>query len=70
MNIWQLIVWNTRFLTTIDDWIRLGTMTVIAILVASWLNLSGLVFTAVVAVGVAIDVHDIVSKAMEDKPIV
>ena len=70
MNIWQLVVWKTKFLTTIDDWIRLGTMTIIALLLASWLSLSGLTFTAVVAVGVAIDVHDIVSKAMEDKPIV
>ena len=70
MNLMQLIVWKTKFLTTIDDWIRLGTMTMIALLLASWLNLSGLTFTAVVAVGVAIDVHDIVSKAMEGKPIV
>ncbi|MEK6854568.1 MAG: hypothetical protein AABX60_04480 [Nanoarchaeota archaeon] len=70
MNIWQLIVWKTKFLTSIDDWIRLGTMTIIALILVKWLNLSGLAFTAVVAVGVAIDVHDIVSKAMEDKPIV
>lgn len=70
MNLWQLIVWKTKFLTTIDDWIRLGTMTLISLLLASWLNLSGLVFTAVVAIGIAIDVHDVVSKAMEEKPIV
>ena len=70
MNLWQLIVWKTKFLTAIDDWIRLGTMTLIAVLLANFLNLSGLAFTAIVAVGVAIDVHDIVSKAMEDKPIV
>ncbi|MBI3036640.1 hypothetical protein HYY73_02695 [Candidatus Woesearchaeota archaeon] len=70
MNIMQLIVWKTKFLTSIDDWIRLGTMTMIALLLASWLGLSGLAFTAVFAVGVAIDVHDVVSKAMEDKPIV
>lgn len=70
MNIWQLIVWNTKFLTKIDDWIRLGTMTIIALLLASWLNLAGIAFTAVIAVGIAIDVHDIVEKAMEEKPIV
>ncbi|MBI2550319.1 hypothetical protein HYV83_04020 [Candidatus Woesearchaeota archaeon] len=70
MNIMQLIVWKTKFLTSIDDWIRLGTMTIVALVLAAWLNLSGLAFTAVIAVGVAIDVHDIVSKAMEDKPIV
>ena len=70
MNIWQLIVWKTKFLTSIDDWIRLGTMTLISLLIASWLNLSGIAFTAIVAVGVAIDVHDIVEKAMEGKPIV
>lgn len=70
MNLMQIIVWKTKFLTSIDDWIRLGTMTMIALLLASWLGLSGLAFTAVVAVGVAIDVHDVVSKAMEDKPIV
>ena len=70
MNLMQLIVWKTKFLTSIDDWIRLGTMTMIALLLASWLGLSGLAFTAVVAVGVAIDVHDVVSKAMEGKPIV
>ena len=45
-------------------------MTLIAVLLAKFLNLSGLAFTSIVAVGVAIDVHDIVSKAMEDKPIV
>lgn len=70
MNIWQLIVWKTKFLTSIDDWIRLGTMTMIALLLASWLGLSGLAFTAVVAVGVAIDVHDVAAKAMEGKPII
>lgn len=70
MNIWQMIVWKTMFLTKIDDWIRLGTMTIIMLLLASWLNLSGLAFTAVVAVGVAIDVHDVVDKAMQCKPIV
>ncbi|MBI2141048.1 hypothetical protein HYU16_01350 [Candidatus Woesearchaeota archaeon] len=70
MNLMQLIVWKTKFLTSIDDWIRLGTMTMIALLLASWLGLSGLAFTAVVAVGVAIDVHDVVSKAMEGKPII
>ena len=70
MNLWQLVVWKTKFLTTIDDWIRLGTMTLIALLLASWLNLSGLAFTAILAVGVAIDVHDVMSKAMEEKPIV
>ena len=70
MNIFQLIVWKTKFLTSIDDWVRLGTMTMIALLLASWLGLSGLAFTALVAVGVAIDVHDVVAKAMEDKPIV
>ena len=70
MNIWQLIVWKTKFLTSIDDWIRLGSMTLIALLIASWLNLTGLAFTAVIAVGIAIDVHDIVEKAMEGKPIV
>lgn len=70
MNIWQLIVWKTKLLTTIDDWIRLGTMTIITLLLASWLNLSGILFTAIVAVGIAIDVHDIVEKAMEGKPIV
>ncbi len=70
MNLMQLIVWKTKFLTSIDDWIRLGTMTMIGLILASWLGLSGLAFTAVVAVGVAIDVHDIVAKAMEDKPIV
>ncbi len=70
MNIWQLVVWKTKFLTSIDDWVRLGTMTLIALLLASWFNLSGLAFTAILAVGVAIDVHDVVSKAMEEKPIV
>ncbi len=70
MNIWQLIVWKTKFLTSIDDWIRLGTMTIIALTLASWLNLSGLAFTALLAVGIAIDVHDIVEKAMAGKPIV
>ncbi len=70
MNLMQLIVWKTKFLTSIDDWIRLGTMTMIALLLASWLGLSGLAFTALVAVGVAIDVHDVVAKAMEGKPIV
>ncbi len=70
MNIFQLIVWKTKFLTSIDDWIRLGTMTIVALVLAAWLNLSGLAFTAIVAVGVAIDVHDIVEKAMEGKPIV
>ena len=70
MNIFKLIVWKTKFLTSIDDWIRLGTMTMIALLLASWLGLSGLALTAVVAVGVAIDVHDIVEKAMAGKPIV
>ena len=70
MNIWQMIVWKTRFLTSIDDWIRLGTMTLIALLLASWLGLSGLAFTAIVATGVAIDVHDVIAKAMENKPIV
>ena len=70
MNPWQLLVWKTKFLTTIDDWVRLGTMTLIALFFASWLNLSGLAFTAVLTVGIAIDVHDVVSKAMEDKPIV
>ncbi len=70
MNIFQLIVWKTKFLTSIDDWIRLGTMTIVALVLAAWLNLSGLAFTAVVAVGVAIDVHDVVAKAMAGKPIV
>ena len=70
MNLWQMIVWKTRFLTSIDDWIRLGTMTLIAALLASWLNLSGPAFMAVLAVGVVIDVHDVISKAMENKPIV
>ena len=70
MNLWEIIVWKTRFLTTIDDWIRLVTMTLIAFLLAKFLNLSGLAFTAIVAIGVAIDVHDIISKAMEGKPIV
>ena len=70
MNLWQLVVWKTKFLTTIDDWIRLGTMTLIAVLLAKFFGFSGLAFTAIVAVGVAIDVYDIVSKAMEDKPIV
>lgn len=70
MNIFKLIVWKTKFLTSIDDWIRLVTMTLIALLLASWLNLSGLAFTAVVAIGVAIDVHDVVDKAMQEKPIV
>ncbi|MBI2144438.1 hypothetical protein HYU17_04795 [Candidatus Woesearchaeota archaeon] len=70
MNLWKLIVWKTKFLTMVDDWIRLGTMTMIALLLASWLNLSGLAFTAVVAVGVAIDVHDIAEKAMQGKPII
>ncbi len=70
MNIWQLVVWKTKFLTSIDDWIRLGTMTLIAVLLAKFMNLSGLAFTLFVAVGIAIDVHDVVAKAMEDKPIV
>ena len=70
MNLWQIVGWKTKFLTAIDDWIRLGTMTLIAILLAKFLNLSGVAFTAILAVGVAIDVHDIVSKAMEGKPIV
>ncbi len=70
MNIWQLILWNTKFLTRLDDWIRLGTMSLIALTIALAFHLSGLAFTAVMAVGVAIDVHDIVEKAMEEKPIV
>lgn len=69
MNIWRVIVWNTRFLTTIDDYIRLGTMTLIALTLANVFHWTGLAFTAAMAVGVAIDVHDIAAKAMEGKPI-
>ena len=70
MNFWQLLVWKTRFLTTMDDWIRLGTMTLIAITLAKLLDLNGLAFTLLITIGVAIDVHDIVSKALEGKPII
>ncbi|HIG98082.1 TPA: hypothetical protein HA231_01510 [Candidatus Woesearchaeota archaeon] len=69
MNIWQVIVWKTKFLTRIDDWLRLVTMTMIAFLLAGALGLTGAAFTAIVAVGVAIDVHDVVEKVMEGKPI-
>lgn len=70
MNVFQLIVWKTKFLTTIDDWVRLGTMTMLALLLAAALDLSGLAFTLLLAVGVAIDVHDVVSKAIEGKPMI
>ena len=69
MNFFRFVMWKIKFLTTIDDWIRLVAMTIIALSLAAWLNLSGLAFTAIVAIGVAIDVHDIVEKAMEGKPI-
>ena len=69
MNLWQLIIWKTNFLTTIDDWIRLATMSIIALLIAAWLDLSGIWLTLIIAIGVAIDAHDVVSKAMHDKPI-
>jgi len=69
VNIWQVIVWKTKFLTRIDDWLRLVTMTMIAFLLAGALGLTGAAFTAIVAVGVAIDVHDVVEKVMEGKPI-
>ncbi len=70
MNILGIVAWKARFLTTIDDWIRLGTMTIIAIIAGNLLDLSGLAFTLLLAIGVAIDVHDIWVKAVQEKPIV
>ncbi len=70
MNLFGLIVWKTKFMTRVDDWIRLVTMTLIALLIANALSLSGLAYTALLAIGVALDVHDVVEKAMEGKPIV
>lgn len=70
MNLMRLLAWKTSFLTTIDDWIRLGTMTLVALVIANLLNLSGLAFTLLITIGVAIDVHDIWVKAVEGKPII
>lgn len=70
MSIMGLIVWKTKFLTRVDDWIRLATMTLIALFIANALGVSGLAYTAILAIGVALDVHDIVEKAMEGKPVI
>ncbi len=69
MNFWKIIVLNTKFLTAIDDYIRLATMTLVMLALALWLRASGIWFTLLITIGVAIDVHDIVGKAMEGKPI-
>ena len=69
MAIGKLIVAKTKFLTTIDDYIRLVTMTFIAFLIAKTLNLSGFSFAVIVAIGIAIDIHDVVAKIAEGKPL-
>jgi hypothetical protein len=70
MNIWEVIVINTKFLTTIDDYVRLAARTLLALIICYWLHITGIWFTLVVAIGIAIDVHDIVSNALEGKPII
>jgi hypothetical protein len=68
MGFWDIIVLQTKFITTIDDYIRLVTMTLLMIALALWLHLDGVWFTLCLTIGVAIDVHDLASKAMEGKP--
>ncbi|MFH1181955.1 MAG: hypothetical protein V1702_03270 [Candidatus Woesearchaeota archaeon] len=68
MSIWTVIVMQTKFLTTIDDYIRLVTMTLLMIALALWIGAEGIWFTLLLTIGVAIDVHDLAEKAIEGKP--
>ncbi len=66
----RILLRSTKFITIIDDYVRLATMTILAFLLASFLDLSGLLFAVVVGVGFLIDVHDIAENLAESKPIV
>ncbi len=67
--LWKLLVLNTRIITKVDDYIRLVAMTALSLLITFWLDLSGILFLLVVGIGIAIDVHDIAVKFIEEKPI-
>ncbi len=69
MLLWQLIILKTKIITILDDYIRLVAMTLLALLAAHVLDLSGLAFLIVLSIGVAIDVHDIAMKFVEGKPV-
>ena len=70
MSFWTIIVMQTKFLTTIDDYIRLATMTLLMLALAFWLHAEGIWFTLLLTIGVAIDVHDLAEKAIEGKPLI
>lgn len=70
MNVLQFLSFQLKFWTTVDDYIRLATMTLLMVALSFWLHISGVWFTLLVTIGVAIDVHDIVSNALEGKPII
>jgi hypothetical protein len=70
MGFWDIIVMQTKFLTTIDDYIRLVTMTLLMLVIAYALHAEGVWFTLLLTIGVAIDVHDLAANAIEGKPLV
>ncbi len=67
--LWKLLILNTKIITKVDDYIRLVAMTAIGLLIAFLLGLSGIPFMLVVGTGIAIDVHDVAVKFIEEKPI-
>ncbi len=66
---WKMLIFNTKIITTVDDYVRLVAMTAISLLITFWLDLSGIAFMVVVGIGVAIDIHDVAIKFIEEKPI-
>ncbi len=69
MLLWKLILLKTKILTTVDDYIRLVTMTGLALLLGFWLDISGLPLMILVSIGIAIDIHDLAMKFVEEKPL-
>ena len=67
---WKLIVWKTKLITIIDGYVRLVTMTLLSLLLAYWLNLSGMALFIVVTIGILIDIHDIAMKFITEKPLI
>jgi hypothetical protein len=69
MSFWNIIILQTKFITTIDDYIRLVTMTLLMLAIAYAIGAQGIWYTLLLAIGVAIDVHDLAEKAIEGKPL-
>ena len=59
-----------RFITAFDDYIRMGAITLLMLIVSISIGADGILRVALISAGVLLDVHDFVSKISRREPIV